>query len=240
MRTIVTAEYGSRAVGVATEDSDHDLMSVVIEHRECVTGIESIDTATTSTAGPGQRSTREDTDTTRYPLQKWARLATAGNPTVLSLLFIDNPIETSAAWEQLLGTRGAFISREAGRKFRGYSWGQRQAMVGQRNKRTNRPELVHRHGYDTKFGYHMVRTAMQGVELMNTGALTLPMKPGEVGLLRSIREGLVTKDSVLALAQQLDNDLDVAIRRSDLPDQPARYLINRALHRIYLDDWASS
>lgn len=238
MQTIVTAEYGSRAIGVATEDSDHDLMSVFIEAPEYILGIETIDTDASSTAPAGARSTRDDTDTTRYPLRKWAQLAAIGNPTVLSLLFLD-PIESTEHWELLKGIRVAFISREAGRRFRGYSLGQRQAIVGARNKRTNRPELIHKHGYDTKFAYHMVRTAMQGIELMTTGALRLPMAPSDLEILRSIRTGSITKDSVLDLASDLDDDLAVAIERTEASDQPDRSLINDTLRRIYLDSWGS-
>jgi predicted nucleotidyltransferase len=238
MQTIVTAEYGSRAIGVATDDSDHDLMSVFVEAPEYILGIETIDTDASSTAPAGGRSTREDTDTTRYPLRKWAQLAAVGNPTVLSLLYLE-PIESTEHWELLKGIRDAFISREAGRRFRGYSLGQRQAMVGARNKRTNRPELIHKHGYDTKFAYHMVRTAMQGIELMTTGALRLPMVPSDLDILRSIRTGSITRDSVLALASELDDDLAVAIERTEANDQPDRRLINDTLHRIYLDSWGS-
>nr|WP_228507883.1 nucleotidyltransferase domain-containing protein [Herbiconiux sp. VKM Ac-1786] len=238
VQTIVTAEYGSRAIGVATEDSDHDLMSVFVEAPEYILGIETIDTEASSTAPAGSRSTREDTDTTRYPLRKWSQLAAIGNPTVLSLLFLD-PIESTEHWKLLRSIRDAFISREAGRRFRGYSLGQRQAIVGARNKRTNRPELIHKHGYDTKFAYHMVRTAMQGIELMTTGALRLPMAPSDLEILRSIRAGSITKDAVLALASELDDNLAVAIERTEANDQPDRRLINYTLRRIYLDSWGS-
>ncbi|MFB2582333.1 DNA polymerase beta superfamily protein [Herbiconiux sp. P15] len=238
MQTIVTAEYGSRAIGAATEDSDHDLMSVFVEAPEYILGIETVDTTASSTAPVGGRSTGDDTDTTQYPLRKWAQLAAVGNPTVLSLLYLE-PIEGTEHWELLRGIRDAFISREAGRRFRGYSLGQRQAMVGARNKRTNRPELIHKHGYDTKFAYHMVRTAMQGIELMTTGALRLPMAPNDLEIIRSIRTGSITKDSVLDLASELDNDLAVAIERTEANDHPDRRLINDTLRRIYLDAWGS-
>ncbi|WP_368496991.1 nucleotidyltransferase domain-containing protein [Herbiconiux sp. A18JL235] len=238
MQTIVTAEYGSRAIGVATGDSDHDLMSVFVEDPEYVLGIETIDTHASSTAAAGARSTHQDTDITRYPLRKWAKLAAVGNPTVLLLLFLE-PLDSTGHWEMLKGIRDAFVSREAGRRFQGYSLGQREAMVGMRNKRTNRPELIHKHGYDTKFAYHMVRTAMQGVELMTTGALRLPMAPGDLEVLRSIRAGAMSKDAVLDLASSLDSDLTVAIARAQVNDQPDRMLINDTLHRIYLDAWAS-
>ena len=42
---------------------------------------------------------------------------------------------------------------------------------------------------DTKFGGHMVRLGFQGVELLETGRITLPMPPRERALVRSIRKG---------------------------------------------------
>lgn len=175
-RVIVSAEYGSRAVGVATADSDHDLMSVFLESPRFVTGIDAVDTVTGGTSAAGDRSTRHDTDTVSYPLRKWARLAAIGNPTVLFLLFVPEHVVVTPEWERILDIRNAFLSRDAGRRFAGYSWGQREALLGLRNKRTNRPELVHRHGYDTKFAYHMIRTALQGIELMTTGRSACPWR----------------------------------------------------------------
>lgn len=40
---------------------------------------------------------------------------------------------------------------------------------------TNRPELVAEHGYDTKFAMHALRLGAQGVELLTTGRITLPV-----------------------------------------------------------------
>ncbi len=236
-RTLVTAEYGSRAVGVATGDSDRDLMSVFLEAPRFVTGIESIDTVAGGTAEPGARSTRNDVDTVRYPLRKWARLAAIGNPTVLFLLFVPEYEVLTDEWQRILDIRDAFVSRDAGRRFAGYSWGQREAMLGLRNKRTNRPELVHRHGYDTKFAYHMVRTAMQGIELMRTGRLVLPLGEERLAVLRAIRRGELDKDSVLDLSNDLDAELERAIADSYLPECADRDVINRTLHAIHLDVW---
>ncbi|SDZ35209.1 nucleotidyltransferase domain-containing protein [Herbiconiux ginsengi] len=236
-RVIVSAEYGSRAVGVATGDSDRDLMSVFLEPPRFVTGIDAIDTVTGGTAAVGERSTRNDTDTVSYPLRKWARLAAIGNPTVLFLLFVPCHEVMTSEWGRILDVRDAFLSRDAGRRFAGYSWGQREALLGLRNKRTNRPELVHRHGYDTKFAYHMIRTALQGIELMNTGALRLPMGPEEVALLRSIRRGALDKDDVIGLSNDLDAQLASAIGASALPENADRARINATLHGIHLDAW---
>jgi hypothetical protein len=49
-----------------------------------------------------------------------------------------------------------------------------------------RPELVEKHGYDTKFAAHMVRLGYQGVELLETGRFTLPLPASVAGELAPI------------------------------------------------------
>lgn len=218
-RTIMLFEYGSRAHGTHTEFSDRDVMGIAIEPPSYVIGLNTWEQLQTSTAPKNERSTGADTDTTIYSLRKWARLAAKGNPTVLTALFapeyevLSNPFGTT-----LIEHRDAFISKEAGERFLGYMGSQRQALVGMRNKRTNRPELVHTHGYDTKFGYHMIRLGLQGIELMNTGKITLPMEDGQRDYLVSVRNGEVSKEELLRQSYEVEYLLKEAILASSLPD----------------------
>ena len=48
-------------------------------------------------------------------------------------------------------------------------------MTGEPGAHTNRPELVAVHGYDTKYAMHALRLGLQGVELLTTGRITLPV-----------------------------------------------------------------
>jgi len=233
---ILRFEYGSRAHGTGTEDSDHDYMSIVVEPPESVIGLGTTRTVHSSTAPEGARSGAGDTDTTVYPLRQFAKLAAKGNPTVLTAFFTKAEF-ASAEGRHLVNSAPYFISKEAGMRFLGYAMSQRKALTGQRNKRTNRPELVHKHGYDTKFAYHMVRLQLQGIELMKTHALDLPMKDVNLGLLQSIRAGSIVKDSVLALSENLDNDLKKAIDESTLPEKADVDKINEMLLDIHMDIW---
>jgi hypothetical protein len=54
---------------------------------------------------------------------------------------------------------------------------QRQRLVGERGQRdVNRVELIERFGYDTKYAMHMLRLGHQGVEFLESGRLTLPIR----------------------------------------------------------------
>lgn len=55
-----------------------------------------------------------------------------------------------------------------------------------------RPELVERFGYDTKFAMHAVRLGLQGVEYVETGKITLPSPDAQ--LLQAIRSGAFAID----------------------------------------------
>jgi hypothetical protein len=69
-------------------------------------------------------------------------------------------------------------------------------MTGQPGAHTNRPELVAVHGYDTKYA---LRLGLQGVELLSTGRITLPVPEPDRAYLRSIRRGERPLDEVRAL-----------------------------------------
>jgi predicted nucleotidyltransferase len=228
-------------MGLSTEDSDHDIMEVHLEPREAITGFAPFSAKHTSTAGMHKRSTAEDTDTVRYGLRHWAELAARGNPTAMTPLFVPPRLYTTPVTRlgALIMSKGhLFVSKEAGRRYRGYSLGQFKAMEGLRNKKTNRPELVHKHGYDTKFAYHMVRTAMQGFELMNSGWVNLPIPTDMARDLRAIRNGEVSRERVLEYWRSIDADLEQAIERTTLPDQAQYDKIYDLLHEVYTEGWA--
>jgi predicted nucleotidyltransferase len=237
MDILLRGEYGSRAYGTNTEFSDHDTVEVVVEHPKFITGLETFETIQGSTSGEGNRSTKDDTDTTTYGLQKFTELAVLGNPTILGVLYLPKYDVMTRKGGWLLVNRDLFISKSAGRRFSGYMSSQRDAMTGLRNKRTNRPELVHEHGFDSKFAYHMIRLGLLGKELMDTGTIQLPMKQEIIDICMTIREGRMSKEEVLTLSYELEADLETAIHAADLPEYGQRDKVSELLHNIYTDVW---
>ncbi|MFN8199050.1 MAG: nucleotidyltransferase domain-containing protein [Nakamurella multipartita] len=73
----------------------------------------------------------------------------------------------------LRAVRSAFLSQDAVRRFLGYMGRQHERMLldGQ-----GRPELIERDGWDTKFGAHALRLALQGWELAATRRLKKPAR----------------------------------------------------------------
>jgi hypothetical protein len=83
----------------------------------------------------------------------------------------------------------------------------------------------------------MVRLGLQGVELLTTGRLTLPMKPHEAELVKDIRTGKFTMQECLDIAELLEDELRVLKNTSSLRPHPDRYKLNRWLIDAYRRSW---
>ena len=100
------------------------------------------------------------------------------------------PSSRPSSGAELRALRPTLLSRLAGRGYLGYLRGQKERLLGSRGqKRVNRPELVEAHGYDTKYAMHAARLGYQGLELLETGELTLPMPEPERSRVMAIRTG---------------------------------------------------
>lgn len=236
---LIRFEYGSKLYGTSTVHSDSDQMAIYVEDREAVTGISHAQTEEVKTATPGHRSSAGDTDLVRYPLRHWAALAARGNPTVIMALFA--PLSLCHLYtptiDMIRANSGAFVSHDAGRAFLGYMRNQILALTGARNKKTNRPELVHKYGYDTKFAYHALRLGYQGIELMTRGELSLPMDDSVRANLIAIRNGEIGQDEFLATAHRIGKKLEDAIDQNFVPEHANLPVINRVLHEVYMKEF---
>jgi len=234
-------EVGSGAYGVTTGGDDRDEMGVCVEPAEYVIGLRRFEQWTYRTQPEGARSGGGDLDLTVYSLRKWARLAAAGNPTVLMLLFAPpaDAVVTSGWGLELLDRRDLFLSRQVAARFLGYMAGQRAQLTGERpRKHTNRPELVARFGFDTKFAYHMLRLGFQGCELLETGSVSLPIPEPERSFYRSVRMGDVPLPDVLATGDRYEVRLRAAEMRSPLPERSDPAALDGWLVQMYRRVWA--
>ncbi len=106
-------------------------------------------------------------------------------------------------------------------------------------KRTNRPELIAQYGYDTKYAGHMIRLGVQGVELLETGRITLPMPVPWRSLIVDVRQGKHSRDEVLGIAAGLEARLEQLIPTCDLPEEPDMDRVNRWLVNAYRSAWTA-
>lgn len=239
-RVILRATVGSNVHGVAVGADDRDELGVCIEPPECVIGLRHFETYVWRTKPEGVRSEAGDLDLTIHSLRKFARLAAKGNPTILMLLFVpsEHRVDNDGIGSWLLSERQMFIARNAGRAFLGYLTAQKERLLGERGqKRTKRPELVEEYGYDTKYAGHMIRLGIQGIELLETGKITLPMPDADVVL--AVRNGEWDLQKVLTRAGELERDLEDLLDTSPLPEKPNYAVIDDFLVNAYQEAWHS-
>ena len=246
--TILRGLVGSTVHGLVLGGTDdRDEMGVCVEPRRYVVGFGKFEqwvyrSAAEREGHAGARSQAGDLDLTIFSLRKWARLALQGNPTVLLLLFLpdDAVVIRTSVGEKLQKLAPAFASRRAGKRFLGYLEAQRQRLVGERGQRdVNRVELVEQFGYDTKYAMHMLRLGHQGVEFLESGRLTLPMREPVRNHLMDVRRGRGNLADVLEECTQLELRLASLLDSSPLPLEPDVSTVENFVMDTYEAAWAS-
>jgi hypothetical protein len=243
---ILRVQVGSGVHGTSVSgQDDRDEMGLCLEPAAFVTGLARFEqyerhTAWDRPGGLANRSGAGDLDVIIYSARKWARLALAGNPTVLLVLFVPDQevVFRDEAGVELASNAHRFVSRLAADRFLGYLRGQRAAMVGAAGAHTNRPELVARHGYDTKYAMHALRLGFQGVELLTTGRITLPVPQPDLAYLRAIRRGQVPLAEVVAAVTEAEARLAALRDAAAVPPQPDRRWVDDWLHRSHQEFWS--
>lgn len=255
---ILRTQVGSGVHGTAVSgQDDRDEMGICLEPPAYVTGLARVP-AGTDASGPtvtfeqyerhtvwddpgglANRSGAGDLDVIVYSARKWCRLALEGNPTVLLVLFVpdDEVVFRNDAGAELVANADRFVSSLAAQRFLGYLQSQQAAMTGEKGAHTNRPELVAVHGYDTKYAMHALRLGFQGIELLSTGRITLPVPEPHRSYLRAIRRGEVELPEVLEAVADAEAQLVQLTVSPTLPDQPDRAWVDAWLHRAHLDFW---
>ena len=249
--TILRATVGSTVHGLHHGgQDDRDEMAVFVEPPEYLLGLRrargirgglyGFEHFVSRTQPEGVRSGPGDLDLVAYSLRKYVRLAQKGHPTILLLLFVPNElvlVETELGRE-LRDLRPKLLSRRAGRGYLGYLHGQKERLLGTRGQRNvNRPELVEAHGYDTKYAMHAARLGYQGIELVETGRLTLPMREAERSRVMAIRTGARSFEEALAEIDEVERQLAAALERSALPAAPDSAAVDRFLVEAYRRAW---
>jgi len=244
--TILRVPAGSTLHGLHIPGTDdRDEVGVCIESLESFVGFSEFEQYIYRTAAEREGkhdapSQAGDLDLTIFSLRKFLRLAMQGNPQILQCLFVpfNLCLQRDARGAQLQELAPLIVSRHAGHRYLGYLEAQRQRLLGERGqKKTNRPELEAKHGYDTKYAMHILRLGFQGVELMSTGKLTLPMPEKDRAFVYAVRLGEVPMQEALTKAGELEREIKDLLDDAPVPAEPAREEIERWMVNMYFQNW---
>jgi hypothetical protein len=191
----------------------------------------------------GVRSGPGDLDLMRYSLHKYLRLATAGNPSILVPLFAppEHVLIATEAGHELRDLAPSIVSRRAGFRFLGYLESQRLRMMGadKQNRVPKRPELIEQYGFDTKYAGHAIRLGLQGIELMSTGRLMLPMSYPERRLVVAVRTGQFKFEECLSIIHEAKQQLTYILdnHKEAVPENPDYGAINEWMVAVHRREW---
>ncbi len=239
---IMLAPAGSELLGLSRKGvSDRDEMGIVLETPSQLLGFNPFEqeiyrTAEERTGKVNEPSQDGDIDLTLYGLRKFVRLALSGNPNLIGMLYIPKEkcmVYTNIA-EELQELAPYFLSKRTASAFLGYMQGQRQRLMGQRGQKdVNRPELEAKHGFDVKYGMHMMQLAFQCYKLVTTKRLEYPIEDKIREYLNSIRSGEYGRDRIIEDAIYYEDLIKEYIDSSSLQDKPNITRIEEWLLGIY-------
>jgi len=244
--TILRVPAGSTLHGLnlpGTDDSDE--VAICIEDLDAAMGFSEFEQYIYRTAAEREGkhdapSRAGDLDLTIFSLRKFLRLAMQGNPQIIQCFFVPAALclVRDARGAQLQDLAPLVVSRHAGHRYLGYLEAQRQRLLGERGqKKVNRPELEAKYGFDTKYAMHILRLAYQGVELLSTGRLTLPMAEADRAFVFATRLGQVPLQDVLTRAGDLERQIKDLLNDAPIPAEPARDEIQTWMLRMYWENW---
>ncbi|MGY0066433.1 nucleotidyltransferase domain-containing protein [Streptomyces sp. QTS137] len=210
--TVYACVMGSRAFGLATEDSDTDRRGVFLAPTPLFWRLEK---PPTHVEGPAEEQFS-------WELERFCELALRANPNVLECLHSPLVEYADDTGRELLALRDAFLSRRVHETFTRYAYGQRRKLEAD----------VRAHGAPRwKHAMHLLRLLACARDVLRTGVLTIDVG-GQREQLLAVKRGEVPWSEVEARMARLEREAGEALRRTPLPEQPDRRRIEDFLVRV--------
>jgi len=238
--TILRVLTGSHAHGLEHPESDLDFTVIFIEPPGHVFGPEEPleNTAWRSVAkkvrsGPGQ------TEETYFSLRRITELLLRGNPRITPVLYAPDRFDLN----DRLGTEfqklhSAFMSERVALSYLRSAESMLNELYHPMQGKNQRADKVKLFGYDAKFAMHALRHTLQGIELLLTGRLTLPMPQDSVKFLHKVRVGEIDLKGVLVFLEEYVDQLRKLTNECKL--SPDTYSIRVFLERAHRLHWQNT
>ncbi|MEV2248168.1 nucleotidyltransferase domain-containing protein [Streptomyces sp. NPDC049970] len=209
--TVYSCVMGSRAFGLATDGSDTDRRGVFVAPTPLFWGFTK---PPAHVDGPGEEQFS-------WELERFCELALRANPNVLECLHSPLVEHIDDTGRELLGLRGAFLSRRAHETYVRYAMGQRRKLEAD----------VRQHGAPRwKHAMHLLRLLAGGRDLLRTGELVIGVGDARDELL-AVKRGEIPWSEVERRMTRLARENDEAASGSPLPPEPDRARVEAFLVR---------
>lgn len=231
---------GSHSYGVATKDSDRDVVSVTIPPKtEIFPHLMGEIAEINVTVRHKFRSFQKHhmlvdgikTDLTITSFQHFLNSLFPNNPNIVDMMFApdDCVIHASKAFREFLSYRRAILTQESFLRFRKYGASQIYKLQNIKSH-NNRTELVEKHGYDVKYAYHAFRLFSQARQIATEGDLNL-RDPQRIATMRYIREGAYSLEEFHSLMKEEGDKLRAAEESCRLPKKIDKIMARDIIYR---------
>ncbi|WP_084963520.1 DNA polymerase beta superfamily protein [Thermoactinospora rubra] len=204
---ILSVVTGSRAYGLQTDASDTDRRGVFVVPTEALWRLDK----------PPAHRDGPLPEQFSWEVERFCVLALEANPTVLECLWSPLVEVATPFGEELLGLRGAFLSRRAHETFARYAEAQFRRLD------PDRPRW--------KQAMHMIRLLMSGLHLVRHGVPLVDVSHERERLL-AVRRGELSWEEVARWRARLSAELADALPAGVLPAVPDRGRVEDFLIRV--------
>lgn len=168
--------------------------------------------------------TRQEYDFSIYSIVKFFHLAMENNPNLVDILFTPQRcvLFSSAVAQIVRDNRKQFLHKGSYHKMRGYAYAQLH-KIGTKSNSSNpkRQESIEKHGFDTKFAYHVVRLLLESEQILMEHDLDIERN---AEILKAIRRGDWTEEKLRSWFDEKEKHLEELYSKSTLrrgPDEDA-------------------
>lgn len=197
---ILRCTMGSRAYGLATDNSDTDTRGVYLPPAE----------AHWSIWGVPEQLEGKVNDVVFWELGKFVALALKANPNILEVLYSPFIHEVTPVGQQLIDLREAFLSKLAYQTYSGYVISQFKKIEADLR---NQGEVKWKHAM------HLIRLQLVGLRLLQEGVVQVEVGEHRDSLL-AIKRGKWPWERVDTWRLSLQAELESAYGTTKLPERP--------------------
>ncbi|WP_149178879.1 DNA polymerase beta superfamily protein [Streptomyces sp. TRM49041] len=213
--TVYSCVMGSRAFGLATEDSDTDRRGVFLAPTPLQWRF-----AKPPTHVEGPRDEQFS-----WELERFCELALRGNPNILECLHSPLVEHLDDTGRELLALRGAFLSRHVYETFTRYALSQRRKLEAD-VRQQGAPRWKH--------AMHLLRLLGSCRDLLRTGELAVDVGAAARDRLLAVKRGEVPWPQAESWMTRLASEAEAALPESPLPAEPDRARVEDFLFRVRL------